>query len=102
MLSVRFFLKEGYPVSCELKDGENVFFGGVTAQGEFFCEKGVPYPEMMLRALVNKCMDGRIPVLFARDEWGVDLARFGFEWEGERYACPRERLRLPHDCEKAP
>ena len=51
MISVRFFLKEGYPVSCELKDGENVFFGGVTAQGEFFCEKGVPYPEMMLRAL---------------------------------------------------
>ncbi|MFQ7036131.1 MAG: hypothetical protein ACLRTQ_10915 [Candidatus Borkfalkia sp.] len=50
MISVRFFLKEGYPVSCELKDGENVFFGGVTAQGEFFCEKGVPYPEMMLRA----------------------------------------------------
>ena len=48
MISVRFFLKEGYPVSCELKDGENVFFGGVTAQGEFFCEKGVPYPRKIL------------------------------------------------------
>ena len=102
MISVRFFLKEGYPVSCELKDGEQTYFGGVTARGERFCEKGVPYPEMMLRALVNRCMDGRISVLYAKDEWGVDLTRFGFVSEGEIYSCPRERLCLPHDCEKAP
>lgn len=52
----------------------------------------------MLRALINKCMNEWIPLVTARDEWGVDLARFGFVREGDLFRSSWQDLRLPHDC----
>lgn len=100
MVSVLFTKKEGYPVYCVLKDGEKQFSGGVTKDGELFCERGTTFPELMLRAVVNKCMGGGARLLYAKDEWGADLARFGFVPCGDRYVCACEDLKLPHDCKK--
>lgn len=98
MVSVQFIQKEEYPVYCVLKDGKNEFYGGVTKEGELFRERGITFPELMLRALLNKCMNGGARLLYARDEWGTELSRFGFVAEGGRFVCACENLKLPHDC----
>lgn len=100
MLSVNFVEKAGYAAYCTLKDGAREFFGGVRENGVFFCEKQAPYRELMLRALVNRVMRSGPEMLYAQDEWGVELARFGFKKQGGQYACERKNLKLPHDCEK--
>ena len=100
MLSVQFVEDDKNLYACVLKDGQNEYCGGVTRAGELFYEAGAPYAEMVLRALIHKCMQGQTVALYTRDIWGVDLTRFNFHAEGGRYFCEREQLKLPHDCKK--
>ena len=51
-------------------------------------------------SLVNKCMNGFVPEVRTRDNWGVPLERFGFSREGEFFVSAWDKLKLPHDCEK--
>ncbi len=97
MLSVLFKEKEGYSFYCELTDGEKKYGGGLK-EGLLGCAADCPYKELMLRTLINKCMNAFVKEVRARDEWGTDLARFGFEKEGEFYVAGYESLKLPHDC----
>ena len=66
--------------------------------GFLVCDGACTQKELMLRTIVNKCMNDFVPEVFARGEWGVDLTRFGFEREGEIFRSSWEKLRLPHDC----
>ena len=53
----------------------------------------------MLRTLINKCMNEFVPAVKAKDEWGTDLARFGFQKHPDGiYTAGFETLALPHDC----
>ena len=64
------------------------------------CDDACPQKELMLRTLVNKCMNGFVPEVRTRDNWGVPLERFGFSREGEFFVSAWDKLKLPHDCEK--
>lgn len=99
MLSVLSKPKAGCAFYYELFDGENTFGGGMTEGGELFCDAACTQKELMLRTLVFRCMNEGVPAVYARDGWGLDLTRFGFVRNGERFGATAESLRLPHDCE---
>ena len=98
MLSVTFEIKIGYQLYCTLSDGETEIFGGIDKNGLLFIEKSSPYAELMLRAMIDKLMDAAERTVYAKDEWGVDLRRFGFEQKEDEFTCSSENLKLPHDC----
>ena len=97
MLSVLLGQKEGYTFYYSLRDGTDVSGGGLK-EGELVCDENCTQKELMLRTLINKCMNEGIVRVFTRDVWGQDLARFGFEREGDTFVSYAEKLRLPHDC----
>ena len=97
MLSVLLGQKEGYTFYYSLRDGTDVSGGGLK-EGELVCDENCTQKELMLRTLINKCLNEWIPLVTARDEWGVDLARFGFVREGDLFRSSWQDLRLPHDC----
>ncbi len=66
--------------------------------GELVVDASCTQKELMLRTLVNKCMNDFVKSVKTRDVWGTDLLRFGFEPQGEYYMAGYETLRLPHDC----
>ncbi len=99
MLSVIFKIKVGYQLYCTLSDGESEIFGGIDKDGFLFIEKSTPYAELMLRAMIDKLLDAAERTVYAKDEWGVDLRRFGFLKKDDGvYVCASENLKLPHDC----
>ena len=98
MLFVLSSKKEGFRFYFILRDGERSFGGGLAEDGFLVCDGACTQKELMLRTLINKCMNDFLPEVFARGEWGVDLTRFGFEREGEIFRSSWEKLRLPHDC----
>ncbi len=97
MYSVLSGKREGYAFYFELTDGVDRFGGGLK-EGELVCDPACTQKELLLRTLVNKCMNAFVPQVKTRDVWGVDLSRFGFEREGELYVSSWDRLRLPHGC----
>ena len=86
MLSVLSQKREGFRFYFALSDGILV------------CDDACPQKELMLRTLVNKCMNDFVPEVRTRDNWGVPLERFGFSREGEFWVASYETLKLPHDC----
>lgn len=98
MLSVLSSRKEGFLFYFVLHDGDLAFGGGLTEDRLLVCDSACTQKELMLRTLVNKCMNDFVPEVFVFDTWGVDLNRFGFERAGERFRAFWETLRLPHDC----
>ncbi len=99
MLSVLQEKKDGYRFCYVLSDGEKRYVGGLTEEGFLTCEAACPYKELMLRTLINKCMNEFVTAIRTADAWGVDLARFGFEaGPGGMYTASFETLALPHDC----
>ena len=98
MLSVLSSKKEGFRFYFVLKDGDKCFGGGLREDKFLVCDPACTEKELMLRTLINKCMNDFVPEVYACGDWGTDLARFGFEREGDVYRSSREKLRLPHDC----
>ena len=98
MLAVLLKLKDGFSFYFELTDGRCVSGGGLGEDGLLRSDVPDCYRDLMLRALVSKCMNDFVPEVYACGDWGTDLARFGFEREGDVYRSSREKLRLPHDC----
>ena len=98
MLSVSEDKKEGFRFHFALSDGENEYGGGLGEDGFLCADARCPFKELMLRTLINKCINGFVQKVCAKDEWGADLARFGFERQGDVYVSSFEKLRLPHDC----
>ena len=100
MYSVIFGKREGYVFYFELKDGAEVSGGGLTDAGELVCSPACAQKELLLRALINKCINDFVPRVTTRGVWGTDLSRFGFVREGELFVSSWDRLKLPHDCER--
>ena len=98
MLSVLSQTREGFRFYFALSDGAAVYGGGLTENGILVCDDACPQKELMLRTLVNKCMNDFVPEVRTRDNWGVPLERFGFSREGEFWVASYETLKLPHDC----
>ena len=100
MLSVLCREKEGFAFYFELKDGAETSGGGLTDAGELVCCPACTQKELLLRALVNKCMNDFVPLIKTRDVWGTDLSRFGFVKDGAVFVSSWDRLKLPHGCER--
>ena len=98
MLSVLSQKREGFRFYFVLSDGAGEYGGGLTEEGCLVCDGACPQKELMLRTLVNKCMNDFVPEVRTRDAWGVPLERFGFWREGELFVSAWDKLQLPHDC----
>lgn len=98
MLSVLSSKKEGFRFYFVLKDGDKCFGGGLREDGYLTCDSACTEKELMLRTLISKCMNDFVPEVYAREDWGTDLTRFGFVRAGDVFRSSWEKLRLPHDC----
>ena len=98
MLSVLSSKKEGFRFYFVLKDGDKCFGGGLREDKFLVCDPACTEKELMLRTLINKCMNDFVPEVYAREDWGTDLTRFGFVRAGDVFRSSWEKLRLPHDC----
>ena len=72
--------------------------GGGMKDGELVLDAACTQKELMLRTLINKCMNDFVKSVKTRDVWGTDLTRFGFQLQDGYYVAGYETLRLPHDC----
>ena len=98
MLSVLSQKREGFRFYFVLFDGVAEYGGGLTEDGFLVCDEACPQKELMLRTLVNKCMNDFIPEVRTGGIWRMPLERFGFAREGEFWVASYETLKLPHDC----
>ena len=98
MLSVLEDKKEGFRFHYVLSDGENKYGGGLGEDGFLCVDALCPFKELMLRTLINKCVNEFVQKVCAKDVWDTDLVRFGFERQGDVFVSSFETLRLPHDC----
>lgn len=76
----------------------SVTHGGIDKDFRLFVEESCPFKELMLRAIINKCMDTSFERFTAIDEWGLPLERFGFKKENDIYVAGAGDLKLPSDC----
>lgn len=98
MFSVLLRKKEGFRFYFVLCDGAKEFGGGLTEENFLVCDAACPHKELMLRTLINKCMNDFIPEVKTRGEWGTELARFGFVKRDGLYTAGFDTLKLPHGC----
>lgn len=99
MLSVLQGKKAGFRFYYTLSDGASGYGGGLAEDGFLTVDAACPYKELMLRTLINKCINEFVPAVKAKDEWGTDLARFGFQKHPDGiYTAGFETLALTHDC----
>jgi len=87
-------VKEIKPAFFNIDDGVKVYncYIGVNA----FFETNAPdeYKELALLTLINKCMALKFEKVYAYDEWGVDLKRYGFEEKNDYFVS--YSLKLPN------
>lgn len=98
MIEVKLSYKPGCVLYYVMHVVDMQFPGGIDKQFHFFVDENCPFKELMLRALINKCMDTQFDRFTANDEWGVDLTLFGFKKEGEVFVCSAGDLKLPSGC----
>ena len=98
MLSVLQGKKAGFRFYYTLSDGASGYGGGLAEDGFLTIDAACPYKELMLRTLINKCINEFVQKVCAKDVWDTDLVRFGFERQGDVFVSSFETLRLPHDC----
>lgn len=99
MLSVLQGKKAGFRFYYTLSDGANGYGGGLAEDGFLIVDAACPYKELMLRTLINKCINEFVPAVKAKDEWNADLLRFGFgKGPDGIFTAGFETLALPHDC----
>lgn len=98
MFSVLLRKKEGFRFYFVLSDGTAEYGGGLTGGNVLVCDAACPQKELMLRTLINKCINDFIPEVKTRGDWGTELARFGFERRGDLYTAGFDTLKLPHGC----
>ena len=99
MVSVTLRPRAGCRFYFEVNDGARVCGGGLGEDGFLFGGEGCPYKDLLLRTLVNKCMNDPCGPVYARAEWGEDLRPFGFrEREDGVFVSSWEEMRLPSGC----
>jgi len=98
MVKVELIENLEYKFCFMMTEDETTFFGGLTRDYFLIVDENCPYKEMMLRVLINKCMNEFIQEINTTDIWNVDLNKFGFSKEEDVYTCSYFDLKLPHDC----
>ena len=103
MLKASLELNDGYFLYYVVTlGGERIATGGLNRDYTFTLESGTGvYRELLLRATINLVMDGPFTTVYARDEFGVSLADFGFVKKGDLWQAQKEELKLPHFCKCA-
>jgi len=98
MIEVKLSYKSGCVLYYVMHCDEGQFPGGIDKDYHLFVDPACPYKELMLRSLINKCMDTFFTRFTANDEWGVDLEFFGFKREGDIFVASARELKLPSFC----
>ena len=78
MIRVELSYKPGFILCYVMSYEGKEFSGGITADYRFYIDENCPFKELMLRSIINKCMDTDFERFTAFDEWGVPLEQFGF------------------------
>lgn len=83
------------------ENGDQLATGGLNRSYTVVKESGAyPYTDVVLRATVNRIMDGPFDIISADRSFGFDLKPFGFTETKSGYTANREDLRLPHCCDE--
>ena len=98
MIEVKLSYKPGCVLYYVMHFGDLQFPGGIDKDFHLFVHPDCPFKELMLRTLINKCMDTELPRFTASDEWGLDLVPFGFKKEGGLFVAAASDLKLPTAC----
>ncbi len=98
MIEVKLSYKPGCVLYYIMHVEEFEFPGGIDKDFHFFVAEDCPFKELMLRSIINKCMDTDFDRFTASDEWGLSLEFFGFRKEGDIYVASAKDLRLPSGC----
>lgn len=98
MIKMEIIPKAEYKFLYKMTEDEKEWTGGLTKDFLMVTDIECPYKEMMLRAIINKCMNSFISRVTTKDIWGVKLEKFGFKKQGEIYSCDYFKLKLPHEC----
>lgn len=98
MIRVELSYKSGYVLYYVMHVDGNEYPGGITKDMAFTVAENCPYKELMLRALIDKCMDTDFPRFTAKDEWNVDLTLFGFQKDDGIYFASAKDMKLPSLC----
>ena len=98
MIKVELTENLNYKFCFKMTENEKEYFGGLNKEYFISVDDNCPYKEMMLRVLINKCMNEYIQKISTKDIWNVDLKKFGFKKQDDIYVCGFFDLKLPHDC----
>jgi hypothetical protein len=98
MIKVELIENPDYKFCFMMSEDDKVYLGGLTREYFLVVNESCPYKEMMLRVLINKCMNEFIQKINTTDIWNIDLAKFGFVKNDDIFTCGCFDLKLPHDC----
>ena len=98
MIRVELSYKPGFILCYVMSYEGKEFSGGITADYRFYVDENCPFKELMLRSIINKCMDTDFERFTALDEGGVPLEQFGFRKEDDVYAASAKDMKLPSPC----
>jgi hypothetical protein len=98
MIEVKISYKAGCVLYYVMHYQGNQYPGGIDKDFHLFVSDDCPFKELMLRSLINKCMDTFFARFTANDEWGVDLTPFVFKREGDIFVASARDLKLPSGC----
>ena len=98
MVKVELFDNPSYLYCFKMTAENGEYYGGITKTFELNVSPDCPYKEMMLRVLINKCMNAYISEVSSKDIWETDLKKFGFKEKNGIFVCGFYNYKLPHDC----
>ena len=78
-------VKEIKPAYFNIDDGESVYKCYIDEKSFLKTDAPIEYRELAFLTLINKCMTLKLKEVYAYDEWGVDLSKYGFERENDYF-----------------
>lgn len=98
MIRIELSYKQGFILYYVMHYEGKEYPGGITAEYRFFVDEACPFKELMLRAIIDQCMDTDFTGFTAVDEWGIELEPFGFRKEKDVYVASAKDMKLPSLC----
>jgi len=98
MVKVEIIENVEYKYCFKMSEDDKEYIGGINREYFLTVDKNCPYKELMLRVLINKCMNEFIQRIYTCDVWGTELTKFGFKKQEDIYVSDYFDLKLPHEC----